>query len=97
MGRLCSRLLGQKAGWRTFCSHGTNFIEHYACRGTRLIGATNLSPVTNSGACTGAVSRRAPCERSELRGCKLSRSQKFNCFEMRVSGCTYHYKFVLGA
>ena len=29
-----------------FCRHGTNFIEHYACRGTSLIGAANLSPVT---------------------------------------------------
>ena len=25
---------------------GTNFIEHYACRGTRLIEALSLSPVT---------------------------------------------------
>jgi hypothetical protein len=47
MGRLCSRFLGQKAGWRTFCRHGTKFCEHYACRGTSLIGAANLSPVTN--------------------------------------------------
>jgi hypothetical protein len=38
-------------------SHGTNFIEHYACRGTRLIGAANLSPVTNFVAGTGAVLR----------------------------------------
>ena len=51
--------------WRTFCRHGTNFIEHYACRGTSLIGAVNLSPVTKLVAGTGAVSRY-----------KLSRSQK---------------------
>jgi hypothetical protein len=44
---------------------GTNFIEHYACRGTRLIGAANLSPITKLVVCTGAVSRH-----------KLSRSQK---------------------
>jgi len=29
--------------WRTFCRHGTSFIEHYACRGTSLIGARKLS------------------------------------------------------
>ena len=72
--------------------HGTNFNEHYVCRGTRLIGAANLSPVTKLVAGTGAVSRY-----------KLSRSQKavtmqdFNCVQMRVSGCMYHYKFVLSA
>ena len=75
-----------------FCRHGTNFIEHYACRGTSLIGAANLSPVTNLVAGTGAVSRY-----------KLSRSQKFvtvqnfNCGQMRVSGCRNHYEFVLSA
>ena len=42
-----------------------NFYEHYECRGTSLIGAANLSPVTNLVAGTGAVSRY-----------KLSRSQK---------------------
>ena len=75
-----------------FCRPGTNFIEHYACRGTSLIGAANLSPVTKLVAGTGAVSRY-----------NLSRSQKFvtvqdfNCGQMRVSGCNNHYKFVLGA
>jgi hypothetical protein len=59
---------------RTFCRPGANYIEHYACRGTSLIGATRLSPVTKLVAGTGAVSRY-----------KLSRSQKtvtvqnFNC------------------
>jgi len=78
--------------WRTFCRPGTNFIEHYECRGTSLIGAVNLSPVTKLVAGTGAVSRY-----------KLSRSQKavkvqgFNCVQMRVSGCKNHYQFVLGA
>ena len=73
-----------------------------ACRGTSLIGAANLSPVTKLVAGTGAVSRY-----------NLSRSQKFvkvqdfNCVQMRalpnvaerswVSGCNDHYKFVLGA
>jgi len=34
---------GARRVWRTFCRHGTNFIEHYACRGTKLIGAGKLS------------------------------------------------------
>jgi hypothetical protein len=83
---------GARRVWRTFCRHGTNFIEHYACRGTRLIGAASLSPVTNSGAGTGAVSRY-----------NLSRSQKsvtvqdLNCGQMRESGCNNHNKFILSA
>jgi hypothetical protein len=57
-----------------------------------LIGAANLSPVTELVAGTGAVSRY-----------KLSQSQKFikvqdlNCVQMSVSGCNCHYEFVLGA
>ena len=48
-----------------FCSHGTSFIDFWRDRGTRLIGAANLSPVTRLVWCTGAVSRY-----------RLSRSQK---------------------
>jgi hypothetical protein len=55
------------SGWRTFCRHDTNFIEHYECRDTKFIGAASLSPVTNLVAGTGAVSRRVPRERSEQR------------------------------
>jgi hypothetical protein len=75
-----------------FCRPGTNFIEHYACRGTRLIGASNLSRYRIFVSGTGAVSRY-----------NLSRSQKsvtvqdFNCGQMRVSGCKNHYEFILGA
>ena len=85
-----------------FCSHGTNFCEHYACRvcpdmrsivrGTSLIGASKLSRYRIFVGGTGAVSRY-----------KLFRSQKsvmvqdFNCVQMRVSGCKNHYEFVLGA
>jgi hypothetical protein len=78
--------------WRTFCRPGTDLIEHYACRGTGLIGAANLSPVTKLEAGTGAVSRY-----------NLSRSQKFvkvqelYCGQMRVSGFNSNYKFVMGA
>ena len=65
MGRLCYPTFPEKAGWRTFCRHGTNFIEYWLDRGTSLIGAESLSPVTNLVAGTGAVSRY-----------KLSRRQK---------------------
>jgi hypothetical protein len=83
---------GARRVWRTFCRHGTNFIEHYACRSTSLIGAGKLSRYRIFIGGTGAVSRY-----------KLSRNQKFvkvqdfNCGQMRVSGCNSHYKFVLGA
>jgi hypothetical protein len=75
-----------------FCRHGTSFIEHYACRGTSLLGARNLSQYRIFVGGTGAVSRY-----------ELSRSQRpvtvhhFNWGQMRVSGCIYHYKAVLGA
>jgi hypothetical protein len=92
MGRLCSRFLPQKAGWRTFCRPGTNFTEHYACRDTSLIGAGRLSRYRIFVGGTVAVSRY-----------KLSRSQKsvtvqdLYCGQMRVSGCKNLYKFVLRA
>ena len=75
-----------------FCRHGTNIIELYSCRGTSLIGAVSLSPVTKLVAGTGAVSRY-----------KLSQSQKFITVQdlkrgqMSVSGCNNYYKFVLSA
>jgi len=80
---------GARRVWRTFCRHGTNFIGCRRDRGTSLIGALNLSPVTSLVMGTGAVSRY-----------NLSRSQKtvtvqeFNCLQMRVSGCKNHYKSV---
>jgi hypothetical protein len=40
-----------------FCRHGTNFIEHYACRGTNLIGAGKLSRYRIFVGGTSAVSR----------------------------------------
>ena len=42
---------------RSFCRHGTNFIEFWRDRGTSLIVAAGLSPVTKLVAGTGAVSR----------------------------------------
>jgi hypothetical protein len=77
---------------RSFCKSWYKLSGLYECRGTSLIGAVNLSPVTKLVAGTGAVSRY-----------KLSRSQKFvkvqdlNCGQMGMSGCNNHYKAVLGA
>jgi hypothetical protein len=48
-----------------FCHPGTNYIEHYACRGTNLVGAGKLSRCRIFIGGTGVVSRY-----------KLSRSQK---------------------
>jgi hypothetical protein len=31
-----------RRGWRRFCRNGTNFIEHYACRGTIFIEVRKL-------------------------------------------------------
>jgi hypothetical protein len=66
--------------WRGFCHPGTKFCEHCECRGTILIGAAKLSPVTKLVGGTGAVSRY-----------NLTRSQKsvtvqdLNYGQMRVS------------
>jgi hypothetical protein len=69
-----------------------SFIEHYACRGTSLIGAANLSLFTKLVAGTGAVSRYN-ADRSQ----KFITVQDFNCGQKRVSGCNSYYEFVLRA
>jgi hypothetical protein len=85
-GTLAAKLSRCKEGMAHFLPSGYKFCELYECRGTSLIGAANLSPVTKLVAGTGAVSRY-----------KLSRSQKFitvqdfNCVQMSVSGCNGHY------
>jgi hypothetical protein len=85
------RRLAEKTGAR-FLPSGYKLSSVYECRGTSLIGAANLSPVTKLGEGTGAMSRY-----------KLSRSQKFVkvqdfiCGQMRVSGCNGHYESVLSA
>ena len=38
-GTLAEKAVTVQGGYGTFCRPGTNFIEHYACRGTSLIGA----------------------------------------------------------
>ena len=79
MGRLCyptqhragswyfsQKVVTVQEGYGTcFCRHGTNFITSWRDRGTILIGAASLSPVTNLVTGTSAVSRY-----------NLSRSQK---------------------
>jgi hypothetical protein len=57
-----------------------------------MIGAANLSPVTNLMVGTGAVSRYNLSQSQ-----KAVKVQEFNCVQMRVSGCKNHYQFVLGA
>ena len=57
-----------------FCRHGTYFIAFWRDRGTSLIGAAKLSPVTKLVAGTGAVSRYNLSWSQ-----KLVKVQKFNC------------------
>ena len=86
---LAIKLSRCKEGMAYFLPSGYKFNEHYACRGTSLIGASKLSRYRMFVRGTGAVSRY-----------KLSRSQKtvtmqnFNCVQMRVSGWRNHYKLV---
>jgi hypothetical protein len=47
---------GARRPWCGFWSHGAEFSGLYACRGTSLIGAANLSPVTKLVEGTCAVS-----------------------------------------
>ena len=62
---LARKLSRCEEGMAHFLPSGYKFSELYACRGTSLIGAANLSPVTKLVAGTGAVSRY-----------KVDRSQK---------------------
>ena len=72
---------------------GTNFIEHYECRGTKLISGREIVSVPeNWQKGTGAVSRY-----NLFRSQKFVKLQDFDCGQMRVSGCNGHYEFVLGA
>ena len=52
--RLPAGRQGRQGGYGTcFCRHGTNYFAFWRDRGTSLIGAANLSPVTNLVAGTG--------------------------------------------
>jgi len=76
-----------------FASHGTNFIEHYACRDTSMIGAGKLSRyrifVRGTGPAKAGVQFVSEPESVTM--------QDLNCEQMRVSGCIYYYKTVLSA
>ena len=48
---------GARRVWRGFWHPGTSFIDHYACRGTSLIGAGKLSRYCYFINSTGAASR----------------------------------------
>jgi hypothetical protein len=91
-GTLAEKLSRCKEGMAHFLPSRYKFCEVYECRGTMLIGAANLSLVTNLVAGTGAVSRY-----------KADRSQKvikvYNALlgVVRESWCNGHYEFVLGA
>ena len=74
-----------------FLPSGYKFCELYECRGTMLIGAANLSPVTSLVAGTGAVSRYN-ADRSQ----KVIKVCKGLLGVVRGSGCNGHYEFVLG-
>ena len=88
-GTLARKLSRCKEGMAHFLQSRYKFCKLYACRGTSLIGAANLSPVTKLVAGTGAVLRY-----------NLSRSQKsvtaqdLFCGQMHVSGCKNYYKSV---
>jgi hypothetical protein len=89
----CLTAAGRQGGYGALFAIQVQILpKHYECRGTNLIGATNLSPVTKFLAGTGAVSRYK-VDRSQ----KFVKVQEFNCVQMRVSGCNSHYEFVLGA
>ena len=81
-----------KEGMAHFLPSGYKFCELYACRGTSLVGAANLSPVTKLVGGTGAVSRY-----NLSRSHKTVTVQELNCVQMRVSGCSNHYESVLSA
>jgi len=84
---------GARRVWRGFCRHGTNFIACWRDRGTSLIGAAILSPVTKLVTCTCAVSRyKAKSKPENCQGI-----MEINCEQMSVSGCKNHCEFVLSA
>jgi hypothetical protein len=91
-GTLARRLSRCKEGMAHFLPSRYKFRELYECRGTMLIGAANLSPVTNLVAGTGAVSRYK-ADRSQ----KVIKVYKALLGVVRESGCNGHYEFVLGA
>jgi len=73
--------------WRAFCRHGTIFFACRRGRGTSLMRAIYLSPVTNFMRCSGAV--RVNHQLQSCHGCRSkskNRDEPIN-FIVRVSGC----------
>ena len=67
---------------RSFCHPGTSFIDHYACRGTKLIDETELSK------CNKCYKRAlAQCRGTSYLGArKLSSYRRHNCEQVREFG-----------
>ena len=72
-GTLARKLSRCKEGMAHFLPSWYKFCELYECRGTRLIGAANLSPFTKLVAGTGAIAVQA------LRICLGCRSKSKKC------------------
>jgi hypothetical protein len=60
-GTLAGSWHGARSVWRAFCRPGTNFIEHYECRGTSFIVAAKLSRWLSLGKWAGFVMSRLNC------------------------------------
>jgi len=73
------------AGWRTFCRHGTNFIEHYACRAVprRSEAKAGVQTISKAVIYLGAGFKLRADERvrvqEPLRICLESRSKSKKC------------------
>ena len=76
-----------------FCCHGTNFIACWRDSGTRILSGREFLPVQKFDRWTLAQCRGTNLSRRQ----KIVKVQDFNCVQMRVSGCSNHYKIVLGA
>ena len=92
-------LFPRKSGMAHFLPSRYKFCKLYECRGTRLIGAANLSPVTKLVTGTGpeysgvqSVSEPEICHSA---GFKLRADAR--TLSGAKGGCKNHYKFVLGA
>jgi hypothetical protein len=76
-----------------FCRPGTNFIEHYACRGTKFDRSREF--ITGYKICWEHWRSVALQGRSKPENCQGILD--FNCGQMYVSGCKNHYESVLVA
>ena len=88
-GSLATKLSRCKEGMAYFLPSWYKFCELYECRGTSLVGAANLFPVTKLVAGTGAVSRYKP-SRSQ----KSVTVQDLYWWQVRVSGFKMLNEFI---